>query len=283
MPAETDPVGAAAADRRRRVAMAARALRSGLAIESVSAAIIVGSGFAAGLPAVQEPVLLYDKVTGLPRCGVTGHAGEAWVVHRDEQAVLVLSGRFHGYEGHVPGDVVFPVDLAAALGAHSMLLTCAAGGVREDLRAGTLVAIEDHLNLVGWTPPLAPVDFLDLSAVYDAGLRAALARRAAECGVDLATGVLACLPGPAYETPAEVRMLRRLGADLVSMSTVPEAIRARALGLRVAALACVSNPAASDGETMIAHREVVARVAQVAAARAEFLERALQSVAVAAG
>ncbi|MCZ6746053.1 MAG: purine-nucleoside phosphorylase [Acidobacteria bacterium] len=227
-----------------------------------SLAVLLGSGF--GEAAASWPVRVrvpYSDIPGLPPCQVDGHAGELLCVDLSAGTqAWVFSGRLHAYEGHDPCEVVRPVDMAAAAGAGRILLTCAAGGIRPDLAPGDLVLVSDHLNLMGWLPPLGEVPFLDLSQVYDLEGSRLLAAAAEEAGQDLAHGVLAAVRGPVYETPAEVRMLAALGADLVSMSTVPEAIRARALGMQVTALACIANHAAGQGRAPLDHGLVLKRV-----------------------
>jgi purine-nucleoside phosphorylase len=238
-----------------------------------AAALVLGSGFAAVL--AQRPVrwrLPYGDLPGLAPCGVAGHRGELLGIDLgDGREAWAFSGRFHAYEGHAPEQVVAPVDLAAAAGARHMLLTCAAGGIAEGLAPGAMVIVEDHLNLSGWLPPLGAEPFLDMTGVYDPRGREALAAAASRRGRQPARGVLAAVRGPIYETPAEVRMLARLGADLVSMSTVPEAIRARALGLRVAAVACVANLAAGRGPERLSHGDVLDQVSRAAAADGPWL------------
>lgn len=236
-------------------------------------AVLLGSGFAAAT--ASWPVRLripYGDIPGLPPCRVDGHAGELLCVDlsRGSEA-WVFSGRLHAYEGHDSCEVVRPVDLASAAGAGRILLTCAAGGIRSDLGPGDLVLVSDHLNLMGWLPPLGDEPFLDLSQVYDPEGNRLLAAAAREAGHDLARGVLAGVPGPVYETPAEVRMLASMGADLVSMSTVPEAIRARALGVRVAALACVANHAAGRSRQPLDHGQVLDTVGGTLGAHGDWL------------
>jgi purine-nucleoside phosphorylase len=225
-------------------------------------AVVLGSGFSSA--ASSWPVsgrIAYDEIPDFPRCRIPGHVGELLAVDTAGGPVVAFSGRLHAYEGQSPESVVFPVDLAAALGAGVLVLTCAAGGIRDDLAPGSLALVVDHLNLAGWTPPTGPGRFLDLSEVYDRRLRDTAREAAAAAGPVLGEGVLACVRGPAYETPAEIRMLARLGADMVCMSTVPEAIRARALGMKVLALACIANRAAGLTRRELDHREVLESVA----------------------
>jgi purine-nucleoside phosphorylase len=178
--------------------------------------------------------------------------------------VLVFEGRFHDYEGHGLEAVTFPVRVMQRLGVGTLILTAAAGGIRADLAPGDLVSLVDHLNLIGRNPLRGPNDdrlgvrFLDLSEVYSTRLRRVAREEAERLGVELSPGVYACMPGPCYETPAEVRMLRALGADVVGMSTVPEAIVARHAGIEVLALALVTNAAAGVSPNPISHEEVLA-------------------------
>jgi purine-nucleoside phosphorylase len=194
--------------------------------------------------------------------------------------VAVLAGRFHAYEGHDLATVTRPVRVMQRLGVDTLIITAAVGGLRKDLAPGTLVCLTDHLNLHGANALGGPHDerlgprFLDLSAVYDAPLRELAVRLAAEQGIALAQGVYASVPGPTYETPAEVRMLARLGADVVGMSTVPEAIVARHAGMRVLGLALVTNWAAGISESPISHEEVL-QAGREAAPRVAELLRAL--------
>ena len=242
-------------------------------------AVVLGSGFGgitASWPFTWR--LPYDRIPEMPACGVDGHIGELAAVRLPAgDEAWVFSGRLHAYEGCSPEEVVRPVDLAAAAGAGKLFLTCAAGGIREDLQPGNLVMVTDHLNLTGWLPPLGAQPFLDLSCVYDREAIELISGRAAAAGHSLQQGVLAAMPGPVYETPAEVRMLATLGADMVSMSTVPEAIRARALGLRVAALACIANPAAGRGTSPLDHGAVLSQVARAVAAGGNWLLEALSA------
>ncbi len=258
---------------------AARAALGGLWEEPPAVAVILGSGFAAA--ARDWPIRerrAYSGIPGFPACGVQGHAGELLVVDTPAGGAAIFSGRLHAYEGLAPAEVVFPVDLAAALGARAILLTAAAGGIRPDLAPGDLVLAADHINLAGWVPPVGD-GFLDLTEVYDPRLRSALRDTAHTRGVPLPEAVLACVCGPVYETPAEVRMLGRLGADLVCMSTVPEAIRARALGLPVAALLCVANRAAGLAPDLLSHADVLDRVEGSVARHAPWLLQGIAAMA----
>lgn len=237
-------------------------------------AVVLGSGlsgYAATLPgAVAIP---YDEIPGFPVPGVEGHAGTLVSVEMGGSPILILAGRVHAYEGGDLTDVVFGVRTAVRSGAHTIVLTNASGGCGDGLVPGDLVLIRDHLNLTGRNPLVGRNDerlgprFPDLSAVYPESLRKRAHAAGEQAGVPLKEGVYAWFLGPSYETPAEVQMARRLGADLVGMSTVPEAIAARHMGARVLALSLVTNLAAGISPTPLSHDEVTATAA---AARERF-------------
>jgi purine-nucleoside phosphorylase len=230
----------------RRIAAAARALAARLP-RRPEAAVVLGSGLSdldLGPVSARIP---YSAIPGFPRPSVPGHAG-VLTLHG---AVAVLRGRAHLYEGRAVEDVVRPVRVLARLGARTLVLTNAAGAIHPAFRPGDLMVIEDHLNLTGTNPLRGTAAFVDMTGVYDPDLR-----RAAGRGVR--RGVYAAMPGPSYETPAEVRMLRRLGADAVGMSTVPEAIAARSEGMRVLGLSCLANRAAGLAGRPLSHAEVLA-------------------------
>jgi purine-nucleoside phosphorylase len=220
----------------------------------------------------------YADLPGFPRVSVPGHAGRLVLGRLAGHDVCVLSGRFHLYEGHSPGDVSAGVRLLHELGGRILLVTNAAGSLRRRWAPGTLLLVRDQLNLQ-WTSPLVgrpPAEihdmFPDMSEPYDPELRRLLREAAAAAGVPLAEGVYAAVLGPSYETPAEVRFLRRAGADAVGMSTVPEVLAARERGLRVAAVSCLTNHAAGLSTEPLSHAEVVAAGAR-AAPRLEALVR----------
>lgn len=224
---------------------------------------VLGSGFssyAAGLPnAVAIP---YREIPGFPVPQVAGHAGTAYSVELEGVPVLLLAGRAHLYEGHAIDQVVFAVRSVIANGADTILLTNASGGCGEGLEPGDLALIRDHLNLTGQNPLFGPNDdrlgtrFPDLSAAYDPDLRRLASDVAQTVDVELREGVYAWFTGPTYETPAEVQMAKRLGADLVGMSTVPETIATRHMGARVIAISLVTNLAAGISPVPLSHAEV---------------------------
>jgi purine-nucleoside phosphorylase len=221
------------------ITAAAAALRARLGGRPTpETSVVLGSGLGNVAAAVEDPVVVpFTDVPGFPAAGVAGHAGEYVYGTMGSRPVLVQAGRFHHYEGHAMDVVAAPVRVAAALGVRVLVLTNAAGGVDPELEPGDVVLLEDHLNLMFRSPLIGPTRageerFPDMSEPYDAALRRAALAAAERLGVPLRTGVYAALTGPSYETAAEVRMLGRLGADVVGMSTVPEVIVARALGLR---------------------------------------------------
>lgn len=240
--------------------------------------VVLGSGLGGLVDAVEEPVTLgFDRVPGFPTASVVGHVGRYVCGRLEGRRVLVQAGRFHAYEGHAMDVVVAPVRIAAALGIDTMIVTNAAGGINRSLGVGGLMLIEDHVNLMGRSPLAGPVQvgeerFPDMSRPYDAALQELAQRTASARKIPLARGTYGAMLGPSYETPAEVRMLAVLGADVVGMSTVPEVIAARALGLRVLGFSLVTNPAAGIGREPLAHEDVLA-VGDEARAHLETLVR----------
>ncbi|RPA12224.1 purine-nucleoside phosphorylase [Gordonia sp. OPL2] len=217
-------------------------------------AVVLGSGWAPAAEAFGTPVASVPMadLPGFTPPKAAGHGGVAHSVRIGDRRVLILLGRIHAYEGHHLSRVVHPVRTAAAAGAHTIILTNAAGGLRQDMSVGQPVLISDHLNLTARSP-LVGAQFVDLVDAYSPALRD-LART---IDPTLADGVYAGLPGPHYETPAEIRMLRTLGADLVGMSTVHETIAARAAGLRVLGMSLVTNLAAGMTGEPLSHTEVL--------------------------
>lgn len=231
--------------------------------------VVLGSGLGVLADELEERgVLPYAALPGMPRAAVVGHAGNLCLGKLAGRSVACLQGRVHAYEGHAPADVVFGVCLLARLGCRAVLVTNAAGGIDASFVPGDLMLITDHLNLTGNNPLLGPVAngcerFPDMSAAYDPELRAAAQRAAAKLGKSLQHGVYAGLLGPTYETPAEIRMLRTLGASAVGMSTVWEVIALRQLGIRVGAMSCITNLAAGISAQPLSHAEVQATADRV--------------------
>ena len=227
--------------------------------------LVLGSGLGGLADSMElEVAIPFGDLPGWPPATAPGHAGRLLFGWLSGVPVVVQQGRFHLYEGHSAGFVVEPVLLMGRLGAEIVVLTNAAGGVKTSFGAGTLMVITDHINLTGRNPLIgANADtlgprFPDMSSVWDVELSARLHAAASIEGVTLAEGVYACLLGPNYETPAEIRMLRTMGADAVGMSTVPEAIAARWAGLRVCGVSLVTNPAAGITSNPLSHEEVLA-------------------------
>lgn len=235
---------------------------------SHAGAIVLGSGlsgYAGSLPRSHE--IPYGEIPGFPTPKVEGHSGSLFSVELGGSPLLVLAGRVHAYEGWDLSDVVFAVRTAVASGCTKIALTNAAGGVGEGLAPGDLVLITDHINFTARNPLAGPNDdrlgprFPDMSAVYSPALRRLAHEVAAEVDVALAEGVYAWFLGPSYETPAEVQMAKRFGADLVGMSTVPEALAARHMGAEVLGVSLVTNLAAGISPTPLSHDEVTATAA----------------------
>ncbi len=243
--------------------------------EAPDVAIVLGSGLGEFAEHVEEAVVVpYTEIPHWPRSAVIGHAGKLVAGIRGNRRVAVLSGRAHYYEGHPMEAVTFGVRVMARLGVKVLLLTNAAGGVNTAFGAGALMVIDDHINLLGANPLIGPNDerlgprFPDMTEVYSRRLRAAADAAAAERGLSLAHGVYVAVAGPSYETPAEIRFFRAIGADAVGMSTVPEAIAARHMGLEVLGLSCITNMAAGVLPQPLHHDEVMETARRV---RHEFI------------
>lgn len=251
------------------IGLAAESLGAKLGGRTPRLALILGSGLGR-LAAQLSPALdvAFADVPGFPPAGIHGHAGRVIAGSLDGVDVLAFAGRWHLYEGYEPDIAALPVRVAHTLGARTLLVSNAAGGIRRSLHPGDLMIIRDHINLMWRNPlagPVAPHEtrFPDMCAPYDRDLAAALRAAAADARIPVAEGVYAAVLGPSYETPAEIRMLERLGADAVGMSTVPEVIAARALGMRVAGVSLIANPAAGLGAPLD-HDEVLAAGARAA-------------------
>lgn len=228
-------------------------------------AVVLGSGLGGFADAIENPtVIQYKDIPEWPQSTAAGHAGQLIVGTLAGIPVAVLAGRAHLYEGYTPQQVVYGIRALDRLGADSVILTNAAGAVNPQLKPGQLALISDHINLLGVNPLTGPNDealgprFPDMSEAYPKRYRD-LAREAAKAlGIDLAEGVYAAVPGPSYETPAEIGYLRIIGADLVGMSTVLETIAANHMGLKVLGISCVTNYAAGVTEKKLDHAEVLA-------------------------
>lgn len=238
-------------------------IRSWLRERNPLALLVLGSGSGELAEALTDPIRLpYAEIPGFPVPTVEGHKGELVCGTLGGKEVLAQSGRFHMYEGHDAATAALGIRTAAALGIRVALLTNAAGGIRRTFRPGTLMLLADHINLQFRSPLIGPVQgseerFPDMSEPYSGRLRAIAREVARERGIALEEGVYAGLLGPSYETPAEVRMLERLGADTVGMSTVPEVIAGRALGMECLAVSVVTNLASGIGHEALSHAEVM--------------------------
>jgi purine-nucleoside phosphorylase len=233
-------------------------------------ALVLGSGLGRFADQVADAtVLAYGAIPGWPRSSVVGHAGKLVLGKVRNRHVAVLSGRVHVYEGYTMDTVVFATRVMAALGVKTVILTNAAGGIKTTFAQGALMVIDDHINLLGNNPLVGPNDdrfgprFPDMTEVYSKRLRGLADAAAATIGFQLDHGVYAAMLGPSYETPAEIRYLRAIGADAVGMSTVPEAIVARHMGLEVLGLSCITNMAAGVLPQPLNHGEVMATAQRV--------------------
>jgi purine-nucleoside phosphorylase len=220
----------------------------------------------------------FDEIPHFPAPTVTGHTGELVLGRAAGVPVAALKGRVHAYEGYPLADVVFPVRVLGRLGVHTLVLTNAAGAIHPDFQPGDLMVVSDHINLLG-NPLAGPNDevlgprFPDLSEAYDRTLREHALATCATLGVTAHSGVYIAVPGPSYETPAEIRMARTLGADAVGMSTVPEVIAARHMGMRVLVLSCLTNRAAGVSREPLDHQDVLAVTQRLASTMVEVLAR----------
>jgi len=233
--------------------------------------IVLGSGLGTVAEAVAGAVTVpYAEIPHFPQSTVVGHSGRMVCGRLGGAPVVVMQGRVHFYEGYSPLEVTFPVRVLGALGVEAVVLTNAAGGIGEGLEVGQLVALKDHINLMGWNPLVGPNEerfgyragaglrFFDMTEAYSKRLRGLAKEAAAEEGFALEEGVYVAVSGPSFETPAEIGAFRTLGATLVGMSTAPETMVARHMGMEVLGLSCVTNLAAGLGATELSHEEVLA-------------------------
>jgi purine-nucleoside phosphorylase len=230
--------------------------------------IVLGSGLSALADAVQEPDFIpFDEIPNFPVSSVVGHSGRLVIGKLEGRSVLVMQGRVHFYEGYSMSQVTLPIRMMKVLGVRTVILTNAAGGVNQSFRAGDVMLITDHVNLIGMAghnPLRGPNDdsfgprFPDMSQPYDRGLRELALKVAAENQIALQQGVYVCLAGPSFESPADVRFLRLIGADAVGMSTVPETVVARHAGMRVLGLSGISNVLSGEEDgSQTTHEEVL--------------------------
>jgi purine-nucleoside phosphorylase len=232
--------------------------------------LVLGSGLGAFADRFGSAVRIpYSKIPHFPRSTAIGHAGQLVLGKVDDVEVVGMQGRVHLYEGYSPKEVAFPVRVFARLGVKAVILTNAAGGIRPEFTQGRLVAISDHINLQGGNPLMGANEgkfgprFPDMTVAYDQQFRQIAQTQAKRLGIDLGEGIYAALAGPSYETPAEIRFLKTIGADLVGMSTVPEVIAARHGSMRVLGISCVTNAAAGILDQPLNHHEVLATAERV--------------------
>ena len=251
---------------------AAQAISKRAGARQPAVAIILGSGLGGLASSIDDAVRIpFADIPGFPETTVVGHEGAVIVGGLGGREVVALSGRFHMYEGHPAALAAFPVRVFHALGVRELFVSNAAGGISPKLAVGDLMVISDHLNLTGTNPLVGPAQegetrFPDMTDAYDPGLRRVLRTTAEKLDIPLQQGVYAGLLGPSYETPSEVKMLRLMGADAVGMSTVPEVIMARALGIRVAGISCITNAAAGVTGAALSHAEVLETTQRVSGA-----------------
>ncbi|MFP5234636.1 MAG: purine-nucleoside phosphorylase [Acidobacteriota bacterium] len=251
------------------VAEAAAFLRGKLRGLTPQIGIVLGSGLGEVANAVTDPIALsYTEIPHFPHSTVEGHTGRLVAGVMGGAHVVLMQGRVHFYEGYSPAQITFPMRVLGLLGIRAAILTNAAGGIREGYRIGQLVALADHINFMGWNPLTGPNEprfacvagaglrFFDMTEAYSKALRELARQAAEEEGFDLEEGVYLATPGPSFETPAEIRAFRTLGATLVGMSTVPETLVARHMGIPVLGISCVTNLAAGLGKKQLSHAEV---------------------------
>ncbi len=251
------------------VAEGAAFVQSRLGALAPRVGVVLGSGLGAVADTVADPVIVpYQEIPHFPQSTVVGHAGRVVAGLLGGAPVIFLQGRVHSYEGYAPSEVTFPMRVLGALGVRAVVQTNAAGGIQAGYHLGQLVLLADHINMMGWNPLTGPNDprfavrpgaglrFFDMTEAYSKTLRAMAAEAAREEGFELEEGVYLATPGPNFETPAEVRAFRTLGATLVGMSTVPGTIVARHMGIEVLGISCVTNLAAGLGATPLSHEEV---------------------------
>jgi purine-nucleoside phosphorylase len=263
---------------------AARTIRARMSVEP-RIAVVLGSGLGGFADDFEDAVRIpYDQIPGFPRSTVEGHEGRLIAGKVDSVPVLAMQGRVHYYEGYALEEVTFPVRTFKLLGIKTLVLTNAAGGINVQLTQGALMVISDHLNLMGDNPLRGPNDerfgprFPDMSAVYSPALQELVIEEAKSIGVEVRRGIYGGLSGPSYETPAEIHLLRNLGADAVGMSTVPEAIVARHMDMEVLGISCITNMAAGISDEPIDHAEVMATGDRVRGTFTQLLRKVVSAI-----
>ncbi|OTP10839.1 purine nucleoside phosphorylase I, inosine and guanosine-specific [Enterococcus sp. 10A9_DIV0425] len=253
-------------------------------VETVEFGMILGSGLGELADEIEDAIVIpYDQIPFFPTSTVVGHAGQLVYGTLSGKKVLAMQGRFHFYEGHSMQTVTYPVRVMAALGAHSVIVTNACGGVNESFVPGDLMLITDHINFTGQNPLIGPNDetmgprFPDMSEAYTTTYRRVAKEAATKLGLTLKEGVYMGYSGPTYETPAEIRMSRVMGADAVGMSTVPEVIVAAHNGLKVLGISCITNLAAGM-QANLNHEEVVETTERVKQSFKSLIKETLTSL-----
>ena len=267
-----------------RAEKAARVIREKTKTD-VPVAIVLGSGlggFADGL--TDATPVPYDQIPGFARATVEGHAGRLVIGKVGATAIAALQGRFHFYEGYSLEEVTFPIRVLKLLGVKTLILTNASGALNAEFAPGTLMLISDHINLMGVNPLIGANDtrfgprFPDLTNVYSPELQDIVLQEAREMKLEMRRGIYASLTGPSYETPAEIHMVRALGAQAVGMSTVPEAIVARHMGMKVVGISCITNLAAGVTDHPVDHTQVIATGERIRESFSELLRRVIGKV-----
>ncbi|HBB95068.1 MAG TPA: purine-nucleoside phosphorylase [Blastocatellia bacterium] len=268
-----------------RAQRAAEQIRSNARTEP-SIAIVLGSGLGAFADELTESTsLAYKEIAGFAQATVEGHAGRLVIGKAGEVPIAAMQGRFHFYEGYSLEDVTFPIRVLKSLGVRTLILTNAAGSLNTEFTPGSLMVISDHINLMGVNPLIGGNDerfgprFPDLTSTYDPDLQNIVIEEAKALNIDMRRGVYAALTGPSYETPAEIHMVRTLGADAVGMSTVPEAIVARHMDMRVIGISCITNLAAGVSNRPVDHSQVIATGESVREQFTELLRRVIAKLA----
>jgi purine-nucleoside phosphorylase len=268
-----------------RLAEAVRLIQSRSALRP-QIGLVLGSGLGAFARSMDKATVIpYAQIPHFPVSTAIGHSGELVIGQSQGVPVAVMAGRVHLYEGYTPEQVVFPVRVLARMGIKVLILTNAAGSVNVNYKPGELMIISDHINFMGSNPLVGPNEdalglrFFDMSEAYDPALGVLAEKACAKVGMTVRRGVYLAVTGPSYETPAEIRMARAMGADAVGMSTVPEVIAARHMGVRVLGISCITNMAAGVLKKKLDHREVLDTAEKVREGLIDVLNSLIQEAA----